>query len=103
MKIDNTLKNVVGVQPKTKAGKGKTSDAGKAQAGVQDNVDLTSQASLMRSLESSLADLPDTDIGKVEEVRQAIAEGRFKVDEEVVAEKLVEDTMENLHHASKHA
>ena len=103
MKIDNTWKNVAGVQPKAKAGKGKASDAGKSQTGVQDNVDLTSQASLMRSLESSLADLPDTDIGKVEAVRQAIAEGRFKVDEEVVAEKLVEDTMEDLHHASKHA
>ncbi len=103
MKIDNTWKNVAGVQPKVKAGKGKASDTGTSRSGVQDNVDLTTQASLMRSLESTLADLPDTDIGKVEEVRQAIAEGRFRVDEEVVAEKLVENTMENLHHASKHA
>lgn len=103
MKIDNTWKNVASVQPKAKAAKGKASDTGKAQAGVQDNVDLTSQAGLMRSLEASLADLPDTDLGKVEAVRQAIAEGRFKVDEEVVAEKLVENTMEDLHHASKHA
>lgn len=103
MKIDNTWKNVAGIQPKVKVGKGKPSDIDKSRSGVQDNVDLTAQASLMRSLESTLADLPDTDIGKVEEVRQAIAEGRFRVDEEVVAEKLVEDTMENLHHASKHA
>lgn len=103
MKIDNTWKNVAGVQPTSKAGKGKTSDTGKYQAGVQDNVDLTSRANLMRSLESTLADLPDTDLGKVEAVRQAIAEGRFRVDEEVVAEKLVEETMEDLHHASKHA
>ncbi len=103
MKIDNTLKNVAGVQPKSRAAKGKAADAGKPQAGVQDSVDLTAQANLMRSLEASLADLPDTDIGKVEAVRQAIAEGRFKVDEEVVAEKLVEETMEHLHHASKPA
>jgi negative regulator of flagellin synthesis FlgM len=103
MKIDSTLKNIAGVQPKASAGKGRTSEAGKSPAGVQDNVDLTAQANLMRSLESALADLPDTDLNKVEEVRQAIAEGRFKVDEEVVAEKLVEDTMEDLHHASKHA
>lgn len=103
MKIDSILKNVAAVQPKPKAGKGKASETGRSQTGVQDNVDLTAQASLMRSLESSLADLPDTDFGKVEEVRQAIAEGRFKVDEEVVAEKLVEETMEDLHHASKHA
>lgn len=103
MKIDNTWKNVAGVQPASKADRVKAKDVGRSQAGVQDSVDLTYQAGLMRSLESSLADLPDTDIGKVEAVRQAIAEGRFKVDEEVVAEKLVEDTMENLHHAAKRA
>jgi negative regulator of flagellin synthesis FlgM len=103
MKIDNTLKSLAGVQPKAKADKGKAGETAKSQGVVQDNVDLTAQANLMRSLESALADLPDTDLGKVEEVRQAIAEGRFKVDEEVVAEKLVENTMESLHHASKQA
>ncbi len=101
MKIDSALKNVAGPQPKGKADKSRAMGQGKEQTGVKDNVDLTSQSSMMRSLESSLADLPDTDMNKVDEVRQAIAEGRFKVDEEVVAEKLVENTMENLHHASK--
>lgn len=101
MKIDSALKNVAATQPKGKAGKAKATDQAKEQAGVKDNVDLTSQSTLMQSLESSLASLPDTDVGKVEEVRQAIAEGRFKVDEEVVAEKLVEDTMEGLRHAGK--
>jgi negative regulator of flagellin synthesis FlgM len=103
MKIDSSLKGVTGVQPKPGAGKTKAGERSQTQGGVQDNVDLTGQASLMRSLEASLADVPDTDVGKVEAVRQAIAEGRFKVDDEVVAEKLVESTMENLHHASKHA
>lgn len=103
MKIDSNWKNVAAVEPKSKAGKGKASDAGQSRAVVQDNVDLTAQANLMRALESSLAELPDTDIGKVEEVRQAIAEGRFKVDEEVVAEKLVAETMQDLRHASQHA
>lgn len=103
MKIDNSLKNVAGLQPKSKVERSKPGDKGRSQGSVQDSVDLTAQASLMRSLEAALGDMPDTDVGKVEEVRQAIAEGRFKVDEEVVADKLVEETMENLHHASKHA
>lgn len=103
MKIDNSLKNVAGLQPKSKVERSKSGDTGRSQGSVQDSVDLTAQAGLMRSLEAALGDMPDTDVGKVEEVRQAIAEGRFKVDEEVVADKLVEETMENLHHASKHA
>lgn len=103
MKIDNSLKNVTGVPPKPKVERGRTGDTGKSSGAVQDSVDLTAQASLMRSLEAALADVPDTDVGKVEAVRQAIAEGRFQVDEEVVADKMVEETMEHLHHASKHA
>lgn len=101
MKIDSALQNVTATQQKSKADKSKARAQAQEQAGVQDSVDLTAQSTLMQSLESTLADLPTTDPGKIEEVRQAIAEGRFKVDEEVVAEKLVEQTMEQLQHASK--
>lgn len=103
MKIDNSLKNVAGVPAKSKVERRKSGDAARSQGSVEDSVDFTAQASLMRSLEAALGDMPDTDVGKVEAVRQAIAEGHFKVDEEVVADKLVEETMETLRHASKHA
>lgn len=103
MKIDSSLPNVGAVQPKSKTGKGRANERDNTTLSTQDNVDLTTQASLMHALERSLAQMPDTDVGKVEEVRSAIAEGRFQVNEEVVAEKLVENTIEQLHHASKRA
>ncbi len=101
MKIDDSLKTVTGVQPKVKTIRARTGEADRRDSSVQDAVDLTARAGLLSSLEASLADVPDTDVAKVEEVRQAIAEGRFRVDEEVVAERLVEDTMETLQHAGK--
>lgn len=103
MKIDDGWQNLARLQPKSKLERNHSGNTEQSQGRVQDNVDLTTQASRMRSLEAALGDLPDTDVGKVEEVRQAIAEGRFQVDETVVANKLVVETMESLYHASKRA
>lgn len=102
MKIDSGLKNITNTrtqEAKVNKTKGRPEDQDHSQ--LSDNVALTSEATIMQSLEASLASLPDTDVAKVESVRQAISEGSFQVDEEVVAERMVEDTMESLHHASK--
>lgn len=102
MKIDNAPKNTgPGRMREAKPEKAKAPATTGGNATVSDNVDLTSESTLMQSLESSLADQPTTDPNKIEAIRQAIAEGRFKVDEEVVAEKLVEETMEDLQHGAK--
>ena len=100
MKIDNALKNVQSPSQKGKVGKSKAQGT-QEQTGVSDNVELTARSALMQSLESALAKLPDTDAGKIEEIRQAIAEGRFQVNEEVVAEKLIHEAMENLRRGGK--
>lgn len=102
MKIDSGLKNISNSRTQeAKAGKVKGRPEEQQHSGVSDNVALTSEATIMQSLEASLAALPDTDVAKVESVRQSISDGSFAVDEEVVAERLVEDTMENLQHAGK--
>jgi negative regulator of flagellin synthesis FlgM len=102
MKIDNAPKNTGPARVRqSKAGKAKTQATAGGNDTVSDNVDLTSESTLMQSLESSLADQSPTDPGKIEAIRQAIAEGRFKVDEEVVAEKLVQETTENLRRGAK--
>lgn len=102
MKIDSTLHNVAATQSKAKADKSKSrASSSDERQGVKDNVDLTFQSALMQSLEQSLADLPASDSSKVEEVRLAIAEGRFRVDEEVVAEGLVQDAIDGLQHANR--
>lgn len=102
MKIDSGLKNITNTRAQeAKAGKAKGRAEEQAHAGISDNVALTSEATIMQSLEASLAALPETDVAKVESVRQSISDGSFTVDEEVVAERLVEDTMENLQHSAK--
>jgi negative regulator of flagellin synthesis FlgM len=102
MKIDSGLKNISSSRTQeSKAAKVKEKTQDKDQGSASVSVDLTSQATIMQSLEASLAALPDTDVAKVESVRQSISDGSFQVDEEVVAERLVEDTVESLQHSHK--
>lgn len=86
-------------QPRTPVAGGSGS-ASRTEAGAQatggadrksaDTVELTDQANRLRKLEESLASLPATDSGRVEAVRQAIAEGRFEVNAERIADGLLD-------------
>ena len=99
MKIDSALQQITSVQAKdvkSKQSKGKTGAS--ASSLVSDNVELTGASSRMRDLEAQLADLPHEDAAKVESIRQSIADGTFTVDEEAVAEGMVEETIEQLSH-----
>jgi len=99
VKIDSALQHVSSVQ--SKGVKSKTSKGGKVSAGsssVSDNVQLTDTSSRLRELEMQLSDVPMEDAGKVESIRQAIADGSFKVDEEAVAESMVRESIEQLRH-----
>lgn len=99
MKIDSTLTSVTGVRGKsTVGGKGKPRDQRSDAGGVQDSVNLSSDSSRLQALEAALAEIDVEDAGKVESVRQAIASGGFQVDEEIVAEKLVETAIEQIGH-----
>lgn len=61
-----------------------------------DTVAITSLSSQLQALESGLSDVPVVDAGKVEAIRLAIAEGRFEVDANVVADKLIASVREYL-------
>ncbi len=99
MKIDNSLSGVVGVRGKgSVAAKGKNRDQQSDSDGVHDSVSLSSDSSRLQALEAALAEIDVEDAGKIASIRQAIASGQFTVDEEVVAEKMVETTMEQLSH-----
>jgi len=41
-------------------------------------------------MESSMASVPVADAGKVAEIKQAISDGRFKVNTEIIADRLIE-------------
>lgn len=97
MKIDNAIKNVTA--PRIRDAKPAKVTSGTGQGGnatVSDNVQLTDHSSLLQVMEAHLADIEVTDPGKVEAIRQSIADGTFKVDEEAVAEGLVQESLENL-------
>ncbi len=60
-----------------------------------ERVQLSDLAARLNQLESQFAQA-DFDVKKVEEVRAAIAEGRFKVNAEAVADKLLASVAELL-------
>jgi negative regulator of flagellin synthesis FlgM len=61
-----------------------------------DRVDITSLSNQLQALESRLADVSVVDSARVDAIKQAIAEGRFNVDAEVVADRLIATVREYL-------
>ena len=56
----------------------------------RDSVEITDIAARLRRLESALESQPVVDRAKVEALRVAIAEGRYRVDSAEVADKLLD-------------
>jgi len=52
-------------------------------------VRIDPRASMLASAEASLGNVPEIDTARVEEIKRAIAEGRFEVDSRRVAERLM--------------
>jgi negative regulator of flagellin synthesis FlgM len=65
------------------------------------SVHLGSTSAQLRSIEGSIASTPLVDTHKVAEIKQAISEGRFKVNSGVVADRLI-NSVQDLITASKH-
>jgi len=86
--------------PKVSAVKGKGGGKSSAPAaGGGDSLTLTESSTQVRALEAQLASVDITDLGKVESVKAAIADGSFTVDAEVVADRLIDHTKEALRNA----
>ncbi|OIP08382.1 MAG: flagellar biosynthesis anti-sigma factor FlgM [Rhodocyclales bacterium CG17_big_fil_post_rev_8_21_14_2_50_68_7] len=94
MKIDNASHKSIGSLPNARAhpAKGPAGPAAPAAA----TVDISSAAGRMHEIESMLANVPLADPARVAEIRQAIAEGRFRVDAEKVADGLIESVRQML-------
>lgn len=63
------------------------------QAGDQTSADsqvkLSSQAQQLQAIEERLRELPEVDSARVEQLRQAIADGSYKPDSGRIADKLI--------------
>ncbi len=90
MKIDNSLKALGHTTAESRTEKNVKTDASTAPAtGV--SVDLSSHSP---QIQSSLTDNEVVDVARVNEIKQAIFEGRFKVNPDVVADRLLKTVQE---------
>ncbi|WP_019141196.1 flagellar biosynthesis anti-sigma factor FlgM [Noviherbaspirillum massiliense] len=94
MKIDDSIKKAAGLSVGTTSTRSsKSADkAGAVSQPASDSVKLSPQ---LQALSGQLADTTVFDSKKVEEIKAAIAEGRFQVDPEKVANGLL-DTVTDL-------
>ena len=93
MKIDNSNKSVTQQNrvDKTSPKRGNAA-AGKTapkSSGSQVRVDIGPLSAQLQSLESSLENVQVVDTARVEAIKQAITEGRFRVNPDVVADRLL--------------
>ncbi len=99
MKIDPTIKTVAPSRTKDiKAGKPPSATGLASPVSVSDDVRLTSTSGKLSELEAELAAVEVADSGKIESIRQAIADGSFVVNEEAVAEGLIKESINNITH-----
>jgi negative regulator of flagellin synthesis FlgM len=92
MAIDiNKLNTATRTRVHTDAATKNTAQANEAKAATagtvhkHDSVVITSQAQQLQGVQSKMASLPEIDQKKVAEIKQAIAEGRYKIDPEKLA------------------
>lgn len=86
MKIDNSLQTTVSLS-ETATRPGKSGQKTEGVANSNDSVQLSTQ---LRNIEKNLANGEVFNTARVEEIKQAISEGRFVVNPEKVADRLLE-------------
>ena len=90
MKIDNSVGSVGGLpsgESRPRPGKSSTPSTSSASG---ERVELSSLSARMQEVEAALANVPAADAGRIAEIKQAMAEGRFKVDASKVADGLID-------------
>ncbi len=94
MKIDNAIKPLTSGAVSgggARSGKGAASSP---RSGEGEQVQLSPLSSQLQAIESSMANTPVVNSARVAEIREAIAQGRFKVNPDVVADHLLQTARE---------
>lgn len=96
MKIDNSLKTVGGIAGEGVTGKsaktGAKTDSAKSTPGV--SVELSGLSSQLQALDTHVSNGEVVNAARVAEIKQAISEGQFKVNPDVVADRLLQTVQE---------
>ena len=96
MKIDNIKPVGSGAASNGGAARSGKGTAVTAGSGSADSVQLSPLASQMQAIEAGMANSPVVDAAHVAAIKQAIAEGLFKVNPDVVADHLLATARELL-------
>ena len=96
VKIDNLIKSPPITRSKDSRSAATRRTPLQENVAISDDVKLTSTAEKMSQLEEALRGVSISDNAKIESIRQEIAEGRFKIDEEAVADSLVRESIANI-------
>jgi negative regulator of flagellin synthesis FlgM len=97
VKIDNSVK-ATGSLPSNdgRARSAKESSKAESSNAGSERVELSSLSSRMLQMEEAISNTPVVDSAKVDEIKQAMSEGRFKVNTEKVADGLIESVRQML-------
>lgn len=99
MKIEGTNKGL----PTPQVGENRSRPAGNTPpapgASGGEKVELSPLSSSLAKAESAMASTPAVDSARVDEIRQAISEGRFRIDPERIADGLIDSVREMLGNA----
>src|SRR6218665_663160 len=96
MKIDNTGKplGAVNARGDARAAKSESRESAATAEAQPDSVDIKSFSARLATLEATLSTQPAVDEAKVAEIRKAISEGRFSVQAEAIADRLIASVKE---------
>ena len=92
MKIDKSLQPVTTVS--VNDGKRRTDTTPIPNTEQENNVHLSSNITKLQNLDSSSASGSIVNTARVQEIKQAISEGNFRINPEVVADRLLETVKE---------
>lgn len=97
MKIDDSLPGIATIRGReTQKIKDQRDLTSAKPEKSEDSVEITQFSALMSKFSEEMGRVSGNNPGKVEAVRQAIAENRFEVHEEAVVDALVENILEQL-------
>jgi len=102
MKIDDSLSGIADIRNIKKGNKrNPTASKESAEPASRESVEFTETSAQLGMLESALNQIETTDAGKLEAIQQSIADGRFQVNEEVVADAMIQSSIDHMKHQGK--
>lgn len=96
MKIDNSVKTASGLSSSEIRARNIKEGSASAGRGEGDTVQLTSLSGHLQQMDQAIANTPVVDRAKVDEIKQAISSGQFRVDAGKVANGLIRSVQDML-------